>query len=270
MITAAGSDLKSLQSFLMALGARRSVNSQPSADRLRNFFREISRLRKIAPDIAITKKDESPLVPTRFAEFAAKFQPLHEAAWRDGFFVDVWNVAGVKTNEIRNAAVLAWLLDARQTHGRGNTILVAWLRKLDPRGEIPFLSSLTWRDRYSVFTESYPLGDTENRVDVVLETARALIFIEVKVKAPEGEHQIKRYLALANAKARARGAAMEAGVIYLTTSSAKQPMIDAPKQFIHATWIQISHAIEEVVSSGSTHPFIDRLLLQFAKHVAKF
>ena len=119
-------------------------------------------------------------------------------------------------------------------------------------------------------TESYPLGDMENRVDLVLEGARALMFIEVKVYARENEHQVERYLALANAKARARAGAMDAGVVYLTPSGAAAPAIYAPKQVVHATWTNVAHAIEEVVTRANGLGFADRLLLQFANHVVKF
>jgi len=270
MTAATVSDLKSLQLFLKSFRALRSVDGRPTADRLSNFLREIARLRRLGFTAPVSKKGEPPLDPTRLAEFAAKFRPLRDSAWREGSFVDFWNVAGVQSNEIRNAAVLAWLLAAGQTHGRGNTILAAWLRRLDPRALVPFLSSSAWGDEYSVVTESYPLGDTQNRVDVVLESARALMFIEVKVNASEGEHQIERYLALANAKARARAVPMDAGVIYLTPSWATSPVAQAPKQVIHATWTDFAHAIEDVVRTTNDLGFADRLLLQFANHVRKF
>lgn len=273
-MTAAGaneaSDLKRLRSFLTALHALRPNNVRPTTDRLNNFLGEFARLRKAAPKAPTTEKSERRLGTTRLREFTAKFRPLHEIARRGGAFVDVWNVAGVQSNEIRNAAVLAWLLDARQTHGCGNAILGAWLRRLNPVGLFPFLSLSAWSGPYSVVTESYLLGDIKNRVDVVVESAHALIFIEVKVNAPEGERQIERYLTLADAKAKTRAGAMDAGVIYLTPSSAASPAIHASTQVVHARWTDVAHAIEEVVASTNGRGFVDRLLVQFADHVRRF
>lgn len=273
-MTAAGaseaSDLKRLRSFLTALHALQANDTRPTTDRLENFLREFARLRKAAPRAATAEKSERPLDTTRLREFATKFRPLLQIARRDGAFVDVWNVAGVQSNEIRNAAILAWLLDARQTHGCGNAILGAWLRRLNPEGLFPFLSLSSWGGPYSVVTESYFLGDIKNRVDVVAESPHALMFIEVKVSAPEGERQIERYLALADAKAKTRAHAMDAGVIYLTPSSAASPAIHAATKVVHARWTDVAYAIEEVVASTNGRGFVDRLLVQFADHVRRF
>ena len=270
MTYAAKSDLQSVRSFLIALRALGGGDARLNLNRLSNFFSEVARLRRLTGEAAPIETTEQPPGPMRLAEFAAKYRPLYEAAWRDGAFVDVWSVASVQSNEIRNAAVLAWLLDARQTHGRGNTILGAWLRRLYPLKQAPFLSPAAWSGVYSVVTESYPLGDVKNRVDVVLESSRALMFIEVKVNARETERQVQRYLALANAKANARSETVEAGVVYLTPSWAAAPVIDAPTQVVHATWTSIADAIEEVITPANNGGFVDRLLVQFANHVGGF
>jgi hypothetical protein len=268
MMVAAEIDLKPMRSFLIALRALRCGKALPTFESLSNFLGQLARLRKLASEAAVGEKPDPQLDPARFAEFVSKFGPVHETARRDGAFVDVWAIAGIQSNEIRNASVLAWLLDARQTHGRGNTFLAAWLRRLDPWGLVPFLSSSAWSGGYSVVTESYPVGDMENRVDVVLESARALLFIEVKINARENEHQVERYLALANAKARTRVDPVDAGLIYLTPSWAAPPAIQAPKQVVHAKWIDVAHAIDEVAAASTG--FVDRLLIQFAQHVRTF
>lgn len=267
-MAAAETDLKPLRSFLTALRALRSGNARPTGHSLGNFLGQIARLRKLAPEAVPAGNSDPRLDPARFAEFVARFGPVHEAARREGAFVDVWNITGVQSNEIRNASVLAWLLDARQTHGRDNAFLAAWLRKLDPRGLFPFLSSTAWTGSYSVVTETYPIGDMENRVDIVLESTHALLFIEVKLNARENENQVERYLALANAKARTRVHPVDAGLIYLTPSRAAPPSIQSPKQVVHAKWIDVAHAIDEVAASASG--FVDRLLIQFAQHVRSF
>jgi hypothetical protein len=48
-------------------------------------------------------------------------------ARRRGDLVNVWKEAGLGRNELRHAAVLAWLLNERGTHGRGSAILESWL-----------------------------------------------------------------------------------------------------------------------------------------------
>jgi uncharacterized protein len=46
----------------------------------------------------------------------------------------------------------------------------------------------------TIATEQYPLGDAGNRVDLLIDGVDFTAFIEVKIDAPEGERQSRRYL----------------------------------------------------------------------------
>jgi hypothetical protein len=63
---------------------------------------------------------------------AALKEPLGLAR-SSGEFTNVWAIAGLKRNEVRNAAVLAWLLDPNGSHGLGHAVSCALLARIDDR-----------------------------------------------------------------------------------------------------------------------------------------
>ncbi len=185
--------------------------------------------------------------------------------YKSGESINFWDVCGLKRKEVRTASVLAWLFNSKQTHGYGPTILGAFLQKLSDagKGEFPLPKQIT--GGYSVATESYPLGDISSRVDIVVEGAECVIFIEVKIYAPPGDGQINRYLALARGKALASGDAPYA-VVYLSINRLR---LEDP-HLICATWDDVACAIEEVLKADNTNNVGRTLLLQFAQYVRRF
>jgi hypothetical protein len=237
-----------------------------AVERVGGLLNDIGRLRRQTSPEIVQERVEPKLTPRSWSAFISEFRPLYENERRKGTFLNVWDVAGLGRDEIRNAAVLAWLLNARSTHGRDVVILHSLLQQLDPNQCVPFLARSAWSDGYTVDTENYP-GDLKSRVDIVLQSPRNLILLEVKIDSEEGPDQIPRYLELARAKRRAHFLE-SAGVVYLTRAGAPMPTTGISHEVIHATWKHVQQAIETAVSDEQN--WVDRALIDFARHVGQF
>jgi hypothetical protein len=184
---------------------------------------------------------------------------------KSGETIKFWDVCGLRRNEVRTASILAWLLNPTQTHGHGAAILNALLHRLlgAHYGAFPLPTQIA--DSYSVVTEFYPIGDNSNRVDIVIQSAQCLIFVEVKIDAPPGEGQLNRYLAVAKGKASASGCAAYA-VVYL--SKVRSDLND--DHLICATWLDVASAIDDVLNSNPKNNLSTNLINQFAQYVREF
>ena len=193
--------------------------------------------------------------------------PLIADANRGGAFLNIWAVAGLGRNEMRNASILSWLFDPRGSHGRGSDLLNACLDKIAAKylAVFPLPSPVT---DYTVATEFCPLGDQSNRVDIVIDGPDFSAFVEVKVDAPEGPDQTKTYVELASRRAATMGKSKHA-VIFLAPT--KFGPISAPDgSVLRTTWAEIAEAIESVVRSERHGDVPDALLTQFAAHIRQF
>jgi hypothetical protein len=61
--------------------------------------------------------------PQRLSAALASIHLPLRLARANGEFLQVWSVAGLKRSELRNAAVLAWLIDPSGSHGHGPAII---------------------------------------------------------------------------------------------------------------------------------------------------
>ena len=160
-----------------------------------------------------TQARESPAVTVETHQLSAFFtdiaQPL--AALRHGTFTfDPWEVAKLGRNEVRNSAVLAWLLDPHGNHGFGDLPLKALLSAVRECGKANFPQNVTRFCRVNV--EKYPTGDATNRVDIEIDADNFFMLIEVKIDAYEQKDQILRYIG----EAQKRAGEQPWAVVYLT------------------------------------------------------
>lgn len=136
-------------------------------------------------------------------------QPL--AALRHGTFTfDPWEVAKLGRNEVRNSAVLAWLLDPHGNHGFGDLPLKALLGAVRECGNNRIPENFTRYCRVNV--EKSPTGDATNRVDIEIDADNFFMLIEVKIDAYEQKDQISRYIG----EAKKRAGEQPWAVVYLT------------------------------------------------------
>jgi hypothetical protein len=258
--------LRSLERFLSAFHhlSPRELSPPNPTHPLAHFIAEFSRLRQTAAD---TKQsidaNQIFLRPESLTDFLQQLRPSIDAATRRGDFVNVWTIAGLQRDETRNARVLSWLLDCDGSHGQGKLIFESLLRRLTNIASAttaPIVSPLPSHIErpYTTRTEIYP--DSENRVDIELDGPDFLAFVEVKIDAPEGQDQIKRYVKLARDKAENRPCA----VLFLSRDRDQQLSCN-DDIVIRATWVDVAMAITDLISESDD--LISTLLRQFADHV---
>ncbi|CQQ63582.1 TPA: PD-(D/E)XK nuclease family protein [Yersinia enterocolitica] len=148
------------------------------------------------------------------SEFLSQlYEPLKVVQHRSLSF-DPWEVAGLGRKEVRNTAVLAWLLDPEGTHGFGRLPLQAFLRAIrHNRNDIPE----DYLHYCRVQVETNPTGDNTNRVDIEIDADNFFLLIEVKIDACEQPEQVARYCSDARLRAMSRPWA----VIFLTPHGGK-------------------------------------------------
>lgn len=184
--------------------------------------------------------------------------PVRGAA-ASGAFLNAWSIAGLGRSELRNAAVLAWFLDPRGSHGLGDAALRAFLNAAAERGGWPAFGGGV--ARATVQTEEWPLGSETDRVDIAVTGDDFVVFVEVKIGALEGPNQLARYRAAAEEKARIlrRG---RGHVVYL---SPRRPGSEHAGLAV-LTWRHVG----ELLSAHRRDGLGGALAHQFARHVQAF
>jgi hypothetical protein len=180
---------------------------------------------------------------------------------REGEFVDIWSVAGLKRDELRHASVLAWFLDPNASHGFEHEIFHAWMSRLSFSDAAGLKESVLSCRLYQVDTE---VCDGANRIDIEISSDRFYLCVEVKIDAVQGYNQLARYLEVAAAKAGDR----PFGVVFLTRNEMQKTSTDSGK-VVPTTWARFATAIRsrQKQSVRSNSSISRRLLDQFLNHV---
>jgi hypothetical protein len=227
-----------------------------------HFFSEMEKFQKLAPHPTPALKRPDLNIPALRTFMEQLGQGLRHS-WESGLFMNVWSIAGVGRSELQNASVAAWLLDATQSHGRGPAFFTGLIDILKEGHPGPFPVDTSLSSTYCVRTEHHPLGDRNNRVDIVVEGNEFVVFIEVKIDAAEGERQIERYLELARAKA-----SLQRGRTYCVIFLSPYSYEPSDPNVVAATWSDLAKAIEREI--GRPSRFGDHILWQFARHIRSF
>lgn len=184
-------------------------------------------------------------------------EPLKVVQHRSLSF-DPWEVAGLGRKEVRNTAVLAWLLDPDGTHGFGKLPLQAFLQAIrHSRNDIPE----DYLQYCRVRVETNPTGDNTNRVDVEINADNFFLLIEVKIDAYEQPEQVARYCSDAKLRAMSRPWA----VIFLTPRGGKPLTCGLdfkPEDVPCISWRHLATALEsslqphykELISANENSP----------------
>ena len=237
-----------------------SPGEREAARRMREFLADLYGLRS-SRATAEAQTSAEINVPV-FETFLTDLNEAVGTARRSGAFIDTWSVAGLRRDELRIASVLAWALDPRASHGKGNLIFRSLIDLLSSSAGSSISFDIDLAADYSVSTETCPLGNRENRVDIVVEGKRWVVFIEVKVDAPETRQQLRRYVRAAREKADATKKPI-ATVLYISNR-----MTDATPGVLSLDWRAVAHATRCAVSENNGPlDFPGFLLLQFADYV---
>lgn len=259
------SDAEAIASFLDGWRSRVAVSRSGPALRLKRFLKDVHRLR--------TAAELEPVRPLRTLSPAAAvslFEGLKAplaSARSTGAFIDIWAVAGLKRKELPNAAVLAWLIDPRGSHGLGPLCLSALLQAAGLAGG-PSDASLRL-DAARVQAEVRPLGSDRDRVDIVVDLPELLLFIEVKIDAGEGAAQLSRYaesaLRVARADADLSGAAPRST---RTLFLSPRPPVETVQGVSHMTWRDLASEFDR--ASLKAAGLAQTLIRSFSAHVRAF
>lgn len=238
-------------------------------------YRAMRHLREQEPGLALFLRDYRELRASLAASPQATRRPAADPAVLAGFLEalrsccarwrqtdrisNIWAIAGLKRNEVRTTAALAWWLDPTGEHGFGNAILREVLAAL---GNCR-LSGLSVDAPYRVRTEYCAFGEAADRVDIAIDGPDFLLFIEVKIDAPEGPNQLDRYVRKAREFAQAIGKPIVA-VLYLNDAT---PSV-LPDGVVPLRWPAIADAIEAVLrADDQPNSFRSQAARQFAEHV---
>lgn len=244
------------------------VHLLPLASQLRSFFDEWGCCK-------YTPSESSPTAIEIKTEELEQFFVEFKEGWdavlkmrRTGTFSNVWKAAGLKRDELRNSAVLAWLLDCHEDHGQGSGILECLLQSLSsrfPSIDENFPKKNHAKGVYWTHTESCPLGEPESRVDIEMDGREFLLFLEVKIGAQETNKQLDRYLKICPLKAQRR----PWGVLYLTRGGLLPDRFSySHPKLVPIEWKWVASILEEYAKGQSS--VASHFIRQFADHIRTF
>lgn len=247
-----------LREFIQAWRAART-DSASTVDRLRSVIRQI------APYLARHQTTVEVQQPQASVEELAQTlnalkAPLQTARGR-GDLSDIWSIAGIGHDEVRNSRVLAWLLNPAGSHGFGE----AFIRALWQRIRGFELAGFEMESVLSVTRENYPIASSEHRVDIEIGGADFVVFVEVKVYAGESKvSQVGQYLALARQKA-AILHRKNCAVVFLS-----EMPLSGVEGILPCRWRDVANSIRTVVNNVDRTSVAAHLATQFANHITRF
>lgn len=198
----------------------------------------------------------------RLASLLPRLGSALNGARSSGLMINPWIVAGLSRREVRNAAVLASLWSDTQCGKAGAQFLREFLARVEqPQTPLPSADELA--AGYIVRTEHCLGADGADRVDLVIESARHLVGIEVKIDAGEGLQQLSRYVTAIERSARRLD--KRPAVILLA------PFRPSCPEVLTASWPVVRAAAQAVLPPRrSEFSFAHQLIAAFAVHVRNF
>jgi hypothetical protein len=189
-----------------------------------------------------------------------------------GRFGNPWAAAALRHDEVRNAGVLAWLLDPRGGHGCGSLLLTDLLGRIGRHLQFGFPDGPSPNCVVSV--EDCPDGINASRVDIQIDDPdRFFIVIEVKIGAPEQPGQLERYCEVA----RARACGMRPWAVVFLTPDGRLPTTAGERRefVVPLAWSSVAASLRQAArlraSENPTSAGVPRFLANtFAAHIASF
>jgi hypothetical protein len=227
------------------------------ANRLLRFFSSVRPLLQTHG-----RRAERSVDPERLQQTFAALRPLLDQRRAAGDFFNVWQVAGLGRNEVRNAAVLASFLSVNKLGILGRLFLADIVSRA--RGRVVDFEVADVSGPYSVTTELCPLGNRETRIDLIIEGREFVLGIEVKIDAHERPGQLADYLEILRHKAKPLD--KHVGLIFLSP----RPSAERPEGVPHLTWQDINVAGKHAVRAAGRNSEASFHLLQFCEHIRTF
>lgn len=221
----------------------------------------------LRPVLDVEFDDEPPIqqpIPETnvLVDFFAHARQPFEAITASGLLSNPWVMAGLRRDEVRNAAVLGWFLDPRGNHGYGGTILADLLARVSRilPGGFPVQAS----SGCLVSVEECPDGDRANRVDIQIDDQNFFLIMEVKIDALEQSEQIERYCNIAAARV---ASGRPWAVAFLTIDGrASKTAGDYGERVAAVSWEQLASSFRQVARDAASVPRF--LATSFANHIS--
>nr|WP_165388352.1 PD-(D/E)XK nuclease family protein [Sphingomonas populi] len=180
-----------------------------------------------------------------------------------GEAINPWTVSGARRREVRNAAILVALWSSAEVGDAGPEFLGGFLDRCQGRLGLGLPDRNELALGYRMRVENCPGVDGSDRVDLIVETARHLIGIEIKIDAKEGKEQLRRYVEAIDRCAQQLG--KDPRVILLA------PFPPSRDDVIPAGWSMVrSAAAAALPKRRSEYGFAHHLIAHFAHHVRSF
>lgn len=155
--------------------------------------------------------------------FFSEIDILVDEERETGTLINPWSLADLRSNEVRTGAALAGLWSEAFGGRASSAFLTDYLSSALP------YACADWRAEldvgYRVRKEVCPLGGQTERVDIVIDTRRFIVGIELKINAPLGERQLERYQDELGRHARACG---KIAHVILLSRKTSCPVPDVP------------------------------------------
>ncbi|QAZ67284.1 PDDEXK-like family protein [Solidesulfovibrio carbinolicus] len=215
-----------------------------------------------------------PLSQEQCSVFFAQFRKYFDDHRKAGNNVDFWRLAGIGTVEMRNSAILAWMLNCDGDHGQGNLFLdslleMVWNGEMPDQAKSHFPKpSITNGIFHKTHTESLS-GIDASRVDIEIDGPSLLLFIEVKIYASETNDQIKRYVDIAKVKACGR----PWGVLFLTNNGKRPSEICVCGEVVSISWRDLARQFRRAIGASGQmerNSFCFQVIAQFFSHIRNF
>ncbi len=237
----------------LAETAKMTAANQEFSGVLAQFFQELPTI----PDNQVVL-DSSPPTYFELSQLFAALQVPVEALKLKGGRLNLWEIAGLKRNEVRTAGALAGLWRADFGGATSRDFLGFYLERV--------IKDVDWGGellgKYNVLTEVNPLGDTSDRVDLVIETAQYLIGIEIKINARLGDKQLTRYASALASRARH----MQKSPILILLA----PFSDPDSKVPASSWSDVSAAAKQATRCDlAEKTSIHHVITQFGDYVAQ-
>lgn len=190
---------------------------------------------------------------------------------------NVFDILRMGEHEIRHSNMLAWLLDATETHRMGNEFLSSFLNEVVEvakgkgngvcEGVVKMVAEHDFGDMsdYKVFRE-----DEHEDIKLMSESAKTIVVIENKWNAEAGENQLTKYRERTDAECKDYGAGWEAIYVFLTKDG-ERPEKDDDDHWIPISYRQIITMVLDLygrMAEGSAQKMIVDQYLQVLKRDA--
>lgn len=207
-----------------------------------------------------------------YRSYSSRIDTLYRYDYENGCEINVWAISGLKHDEVRNTAALAWWLDKSESHGLGSRLLKQIITDhLNADDEVTIKACND--NTYQVRCESLPLRELENRIDIEIVADDFLMFWEVKINAPEGKkgQQLITYKELLSRKADTIVTNQQSYLIYLTKQKADLEHLGS--DVLSLTWSEVRESFFTVYSeliSANVNNFSTKLLYQYCQFIERF